>query len=296
HFYISLIVIDMRIISKNGTVNLLYQTLLLTSGSILCALAVKALILPHGLLARGMTGFALIIYYIWPVIPLGLLYCLINIPVFLLGWRFVGRRFIKYSLLGMVIYSATLSLINFELNLSDPLLAVIIAGALSGAGTALILRSYGSSGGSDILCVILNKLFSITLGTGAILINAVVLILSAFIFPIEKVFYTLVFIFVSGLFTNKIFHGLANRRTAIIISDQWEIIVEKLNAHRIGVTLIKGQGGYHGAGCTLLYSVIPARSVSLLKRLVTEVDDQAFIAIMEADDVTGVEIGNQPHW
>ena len=153
----------MRIISKNGTVNLLYQTLLLTSGSILCALAVKALILPHGLLARGMTGFALIIYYIWPVIPLGLLYCLINIPVFLLGWRFVGRRFIKYSLLGMVIYSATLSLINCEINLSDPLLAVIIAGALSGAGTALILRSYGSSGGSDILCVILNKLFSITL-------------------------------------------------------------------------------------------------------------------------------------
>jgi uncharacterized membrane-anchored protein YitT (DUF2179 family) len=128
----------------------------------------------------------------------------------------------------MVIYSATLSLINCEINLSDPLLAVIIAGALSGAGTALILRSYGSSGGSDILCVILNKLFSITLGTGAILINAVVLILSAFIFPIEKVFYTLVFIFVSGLFTNKIFHGLANRRTAIIISDQWEIIVEKI--------------------------------------------------------------------
>ncbi len=71
---------------------------------------------------------------------------------------------------------------------------------------------------------------------------------------------------------------------------------EKLKSHRIGVTLIKGHGGYRGAGCTLLYSVIPARSVSLLKRLVTEVDAQAFIAIMEADDVTGVEIGNQPHW
>lgn len=275
---------------------ILHQALLLLAGSLLSAFAVKALLMDHSLLSSGVTGFALIIYYKWPVLPVSVIYVLITIPVFALGWRFVGRRFVLYSLCGMIMYTLALSLITLNLKVDDPMLATLIAGALSGTGSALFLRSYGSSGGSDILCVILNKFFSTTLGTGAILINVLVLSLSALMFPIEKVLYTFIFIFVSAYFTDKIFHGMAKRRTAIIISDQWEAIVEALKPHRIGVTLLNGQGGFRGEKRTLLYSVLMAQSVPLLKRVVKKIDGAAFIAIMQADDVTGVEVGNQPHW
>lgn len=278
------------------TTDFLYQALLLTAGSLLCAFAVKALLMEHSLLSSGITGFALIIYYKWPVLPLSVIYALISIPVFAMGWRFVGRRFVLYSLCGLVLYTLALSIINLNLKVKDPMLATLIAGALSGTGSALFLRSYGSSGGSDILCVILNKFFSITLGSGAMLINVVVLSVSALMFPIEKVLYTFVFIFVSAQFTDKIFHGMAKRRTAIIISNQWEAITEALKPHRVGVTLLDGRGGFRGEKRTLLYSVLTAQSIPLLKRVVKKIDGNAFIAIMHADDVTGVEVGNQPHW
>ena len=276
--------------------NFLYQSLLLAAGSILCAFAVKVLLMHHSLLARGLTGFALLIYYKWPELPMSVIYLLINIPVFVLGWKFVGRRFVLYSLWGMVIYTLSLSAVNLELNVGDPMLATLIAAALSGTGTAVILRSYGSCGGSEILCVILNKLFSVTLGTGAMLVNFILLCLSAVMFPMEKVLYTLIFIFVSAQFTDRVFHGMARRRTAIIISDRWQTIAEALNANRIGTTLLNGQGGFRGEKRTLIYSVLMAQSVPLLKRVVREIDENAFVTIMQADDVTGVEVGNQPHW
>ncbi len=278
------------------TTDFLYQTFLIASGSFLCALGIRSLIMPHDLLSQGLTGLSLLIYYQGTPFSLSTIYLLINIPVFILGWWFVSRRFIFYSLWGMVIYATALSIVNIKINVSDPMLAVMIGGALNGLGVALILRSYGSSGGSEILCVVMNKLFSITVGTGAILINIAVLVPAALFFSVEKVFYTLVFVFVSGMFTNKIFHGMAKRRTAVIVSNQWAAIASALREQKIGVTFLKGQGSFLAEERMLLYSVLVARSVPTLKRIVAEVDPAAFISIMEAADVTGVEVGNQPHW
>lgn len=274
----------------------LKQTLLLLSGSVLCAFAVRSFIMPHDLVSRGLTGLALIFYYNAPALPVGLIYSLINVPVFVLGWRFVGSRFIAYSLWGMALYSLALTFVNVRIHVSDPMLAVVVGGALYGLGTAFVLRSYGSSGGSEILCVLMNKWFSITVGSGAIIVNSAVLVISALFFPLQKVLYTLVFIFVSAIFTDKVFHGMAKRRTAIIVSGQWEAIAKALMTNRIGVTFLKGQGGFRGEGRTLLYSVLVPRAVPLLKKVASEIDPAAFISIMAAEDVTGLEIGNQPHW
>ena len=219
-------------------VTFLKQTLLLIAGSVIWAFAVKALVVPQDMLASGITGFALLIYYQWDLLPLGTIYFIINLPIFALGWKFAGRRFVAYSLWGLTIYSVTLTSIAVKVEISDPLLATVVAAGMAGTGTALILRSYGSSGGGDILCVVMNKLFSISLGTGSILINAVLMAVSMLIFPMEKIFYTLVYIFVAAQFTDRVFHMLAKRRTAIVISDHWRVIVESLATHRIGVTVL----------------------------------------------------------
>jgi len=285
------------LVTKKTVGEFVYHTALLVLGSALCAFSVNAILVPHGFLARGMTGAALIVHYTHPVLPIGALYLLMNIPVFALGWRFVGLRFVFYSLWGMAVYSAMLHIITVPLAIHDKMLATVIAGAISGTGVAVILRSYGSIGGAEILCVIMHKVFSITLGAGSMILNAVVLAVAATLFPIETVLYTLVYVAATAQVTNMVFHGLARRQAALIISDKWqEIALELTNVHRFGVTRISGQGGYQGTDRTILYSVINRRNVSALKRIVLDRDPNAFIALMAAEDVTGVEVGNQPHW
>src|SRR5690606_36428229 len=130
------------------------------------------------------------------------------------------------------------------------------------------------------------KLFSTTLGTGSILLNVVLLTWAAFLVPIETVLYTMLYIFVSAHFTDKIFRSLTARRSAIIISMQWPAIIKALNEHQIRTTRLHGSGGYQGGEQMLLFSIITAQRVSELKRIVTSTDRDAFIVIMAADDVT----------
>jgi uncharacterized membrane-anchored protein YitT (DUF2179 family) len=244
-----------------------------------------------------MTGVTLAFYYKFPVVPVGVMYLLINIPVFILGLVFVGLRFVLYSLWGMLLYSAMLFVFNFSIGIEDRMLAAVIAGGLNGVGVAIMLKSYGAPGGSEILSVIMNKFFSITLGAGGVIINAAVLLISYSLYPLDKVLYTLVYIIVSMWGTDYIFHGLSRRQAALIISDKWEEILKELtDVHKIGVTLLHGRGGYHTNKKMILYTVINRRTVSALKKSATEIDPNVFISIINASDVTGVEVGNQPRW
>ncbi len=275
----------------------LFQTLLLTSGSALCALAVNGILIPHNFLSSGLTGVALVIYYKAPVLSVATLYLLINIPIFVLGWFYVGLRFVLYSAWGMLMYSLMLYFLTFNMGIPDKMLATFVAGAMTGVGIAIMLKSYGSAGGSEILYVISNKLFSMSIGTGTILLNGTVLGVALFLFPLVSVLYTLVFIGVSAFFTDKVFHGSTTRQAVLIISEKWSDIVDEMTqGNRLSVTLIKGRGGYKGSERTILYSVINRKNVHSLKRLVTHKDPNAFMAIMDAADVIGEHVGNQPHW
>lgn len=110
-------------------------------------------------------------------------------------------------------------------------------------------------------------------------------------------FYTIVFIFVSAKATNLLFHGLSTREAILIVSDEWEEILDKLiNNCKIGVTVIDGKGGYGGLDKKILYSVVNRNHVSQIKRMVLAKDSNAFISIIEAADVAGLNIGNQPNW
>lgn len=275
----------------------LYNTLLLSAGGTVCAISVNGILIPQEFLSSGMTGVTLAFYYKFPVVPVGVMYLLINIPVFILGLVFVGLRFVLYSLWGMLLYSAMLFVFNFSIGIEDRMLAAVIAGGLNGVGVAIMLKSYGAPGGSEILSVIMNKFFSITLGAGGVIINAAVLLISYSLYPLDKVLYTLVYIIVSMWGTDYIFHGLSRRQAALIISDKWEEILKELtDVHKIGVTLLHGRGGYHTNKKMILYTVINRRTVSALKKSATEIDPNVFISIINASDVTGVEVGNQPRW
>lgn len=282
---------------RKKIIGFILSALALIVGSAICAVSVNGILIPNGFLSSGLTGVALIIRYFNPAVSVGIIYLLINIPIFILGWIFVGRRFILFTALGMVIFSIALHFVNFTIPINDKMLAAVLGGAITGIGVAIMLKSYGSSGGSEIISIILYKYFSVTLGTGILIINAVIMTVSLFLFPLEKILYTLIYIIVSSKTTDMIFHGLTKRQAALIISEKWKEILEEITIeNRIGVTLINGKGGYRGTDKTILYSVINRNKVAALKKMVTNIDKNAFIAIIEASDVTGVEVGNQPHW
>jgi len=270
---------------------------LIALGSALCSVAINGILLPQRFYGAGFTGVALIIHYVVPSLPVAVLYFILNVPVFCLGWIYAGRRFFLYSIAGMFIFTGTLEWIHVSLPVHDKMLSAILAGIIVGAGSGIILRSLGSAGGLDILSVILLKRFSIRLGSTILAFNSLILVAGAVLFSLEGALYTLIYIFVSSYMVNLVVTGLSQRKAVYIISPQWEEIShEIMDKIQRGVTVIKGQGGYTGRDEQILYTVISFRELPQLKQLIRGVDSDAFVVFTDTLEVMGHRIGNQPHW
>lgn len=276
---------------------ILWNLLLITSGSIICAVAVNGILIPHGFLSGGFVGMTLIFHYLVPVLPVSLLYFVLNIPVYCLGWMYIGRRFFLYSVAGMILFSLATAVIHIAIPVHDKMLAAIFAGIISGAGGGIILRSLGSAGGMDILSIILLKRFSIRLGTSILVLNALILGFAAYVFSLQDALYTLIFLFVSTRVLNVFVFGLSQRKTVYIISLHWEAIyrgiIEKI--HR-GVTILNGRGGFTGQDIQMLFTVISHQELPRLKKLINDIDNESFVVVGDTLETMGGGIGNQPHW
>lgn len=270
---------------------------LISLGSVLCAVAINGILIPHGFVSGGFVGIGLIIHYLVPFLPLGLLYFLFNVPIFLLGWIYVGRRFFLYSIAGLFIFSAAAILVQGTLPVHDKILSAILAGIITGIGSGVILRSFGSAGGTDILSVILLNRFSIRLGSTVLAFNSCVLLFAALLFSLDAALYTLVFMYVSTHILNLVVTGMSQRKAVFIISPFWKEISEGIfNDVNRGVTIIRGQGGFTGRDEQILYTVITFRELSRLKHVVRGIDPDAFVVVTDTLEVMGQRIGNQPHW
>lgn len=283
---------------KSGAmIQFLWNCLLLVSGSIICAVAVNGILIPQNFLSAGFTGAALIIHYLLPSITVGLIYLVINIPMFIAGWSLVGRRFFFYSIAGMLIYSLALSTISFPISIDNRILSALLAGIVYGTGSGLMLRSYGSAGGTDILAVILHKAISLRPGSTSLGVNCVILLAASFLISLEDALYTMIFLYVSAYFMNLVVVGFSKRKAVLIISDNWEkISSEILKKDRRGVTFIEAMGGYRKDAKRIIYSVVSFQDLPHLKRMVSELDPGAFVVVLDTLEVIGARMGNQPHW
>ena len=271
--------------------------LLITVGCILCAIAINGILIPQHFATSGITGLALVIHEKIPSLNFGIIYFFINIPLFVLAWMTVGRRFFFYSLVGMAVLSLSVAFINIPISLDDKILNALWAGLISGAGIGITLKSSGSQGGIDILSVMLLKRFSIGIGSTILAVNCFVLLLVGMAYSLETVLYTLIVIYVSTKVASLVITGFSQRKAVIIISPEWQKISgEILKDIKRGVTIIKGEGGYSGKEEKILYTVITIREVGSLKRLVHGIDPDAFVVISPTQEVVNYRIGNQPHW
>jgi uncharacterized membrane-anchored protein YitT (DUF2179 family) len=280
-----------------STKQVLWNLVLIAVGSMLCAVGINGILIPQQFLSGGVTGVAIVIRYLVPSLPIAMLYFVLNIPIYALGWMYVGRRFFLYSIAGLLIFSGALTCSNILLPVHDKILSAILAGIIIGVGSGIILRSLGSAGGLDILSIILMKRFSIRLGSSVLAFNALVVGAGAVLFSLEMALYTLVYLYVNSSMINLVVTGLSQRKAVHIISPKWETIAQEINEKiQRGVTIMRGQGGHTSQEHRILYTVITFRELTRLKQLISAVDPNAFVVVTDTLEVMGQRIGNQPHW
>jgi len=265
-----------------------WNLLLLTVGSALVAFAIKSVAVPHGLLTGGVSGLGLLCYYQSPRLEPGTWYFLLNVPIMLLGLKMVSRRFVLYSLFGMAATSLFIDRITYVLPVSDPWLAVIACGVSLGAGIGVALRSMGSTGGADILAVIMRERFNMPIGRFEFLFNLGVFALGLAFLKLEAVLYSVAMNFLVGWVADTCLSLFSERRMALVISKHSAAIVQAV-LHRLGrgATVLDACGGWSGEPRKVVLTMLNNIEMKRLEELVYEIDPEAFTIMGSGFHVLG---------
>ena len=261
---------------------------LLTVGSFLFAMGVKALAVPHGFLTGGVSGIALLTYYFTKTLTPGVWLLILNIPIAILGWVMVSRRFVLYTAYGMLAITVWMELINFTIPVHDQLLAAIAGGTLAGAGAGISLRSLGSSGGLDIIGIILHQRFGFRVGQISFLFNATLFTTSFALMDTDLVLYSLILVFVTAQFMDYVLSMFNQRKLVFVISEHAQAIADAImkEAHR-GVTLLEGRGGYTGLPKQVVMTVVNNVQQKKLEEMIFTLDPEAFVIFENTFNVIG---------
>ncbi len=271
--------VDMGFVSRH---------LVIFLGSFLFAFSINGLFIPHKLISGGLSGIAIMLEYLFKI-PSGVTVFVLNIPLFIGGYRFIGKSFAYLSVFGTACVSVLLIVTSgWVLEVESTMIATIFGGLLGGIGAGLVIRSRGSLGGFDILSVIINKYFSFSVGGVSFAINAVILLIAAFLFNLEMALYTMVGIYVSNKAIDGVIEGINHKKTLVIVSDKnKEIAQELLIQIKRGITFINGQGAYSGKDKQLIYTVVRTMELSKIREIVRKVDPDAFLSIIDTREVEG---------
>jgi uncharacterized membrane-anchored protein YitT (DUF2179 family) len=268
--------------------SVLWNLMLISTGSVIFAIGLKSIAIPHGFITGGISGLSLLFYYVSGYLSPGLWYMLVNIPIFLIGWIYVSRRFFLYSLYGMTALSLAIDLVGFGLPIKEPMLAVLAGGAIMGAGSGIILHSLGSGGGLDIVGIILNQKLGLRMGTFYFSFNVVLFAFSFGFLDTDLVLYSLFMSFISSQTLDYVLAIFNQRKMVFIISDLNEKIAGDIHARlNRGVTYLDGSGGYSGKAKKIILTVVHNYQLKRLEELTLTIDPEAFIITENTFNVLG---------
>lgn len=257
-------------------------------GSFIVSVSINSLIIPNKIADGGVTGIAIILHYLfhWPV---SWTVFLLNVPLFVLGLRLVGRRFLIFSMVGVGVLSVVLSLTAHLPSLTDDtLLAAISGGVLSGIGMGIIFRSRGSLGGTDILAVLFARTTNFSVGQILLGIDAVIFLGVAILFKPEMAMYAMIYMFIATKVVDLVQEGLSHSKSVMVVTAHPQRVAEEIMAKlERGVTLFQATGAFSGEEKQVVYCVISRPELSQLKEIVHQQDPQAFLTISEVPEVVG---------
>ena len=272
---------------KNIILEIFYTIL----GSLIMAFATAQFLLPNHLSTGGFSGIATIVYYLWNI-PVGTTNFIINIPLLILAYLKIGKYFILKAVGGTILLSFFLNILEGLPSLTeDRLLACIYGGILMGLGTALIFKAGASTGGTDLITTLVKR-FNVEIRTSNIVIifDTIIVLLSVLFFrTIEVGLYSAIAIYLMGKMIDISFEGINFSKMIFIISDKYGEISDNINKSLVrGTTGLYGKGMYTNKERTILLCVVNRNEVSKIRKIVDEVDKNAFIVISNAREVYGL--------
>jgi uncharacterized membrane-anchored protein YitT (DUF2179 family) len=280
-------------------------------GAMILALGFVLFINPYNIVPGGVYGISIVVHYLtkglfsfWPDgIPIGFFGLILNIPLTILGIKILGPRFGVKTVIGLFLTSAFMDLLTMVIGENDPLglkddllLACLFGGVVIGVGLALIFKSKATSGGSDIIAMILAKYTKMQVGQLLIYVDSFIVLFGLAVLHDWKIpLYSWLVIFITGKVIDSVMEGASGEKMFLIISEKHEEIRNKIiiDLER-GGTYLYGEGMYQGASKKVIFTVINRREVSILEEYINEIDPDAFVAIIDAKEILGYGFKSLP--
>ena len=263
----------------------------ITLGSLLYALAYNIFYAPNLVAMGGLTGLGQVLNALIPVLPVGTTVFVMNVPLFFLGWKFIGGHLLVSSLYAMTFSSFAIDVMDmiYQFPPMDTMLAAIFGGALLGAGIGLVFSKGATTGGTDLIARLLKLKFAwLPMGTLVLIPDFIVIVLAAVAFgKVESALYGLVSLFITSKVMDMVLYGMDSSKVAYIISDSCKEITDAVMAMDRGATILHGEGAYSGDEKKVLMVAFKQKEIVPLKEKVNEIDPHAFLIVCDAHDVLG---------
>ena len=257
-------------------------------GTAFMALSFQAFLVPNQMAAGGVSGLGVILFHLYAV-PVGLTVFLVNIPLFILAWVILGWKVVANSLAGTILLPLMLEVFAYiPVVTQDMLLASVFGGIGVGIGLGLVFRSHGSTGGTALGALLISHFSQLSSGKSLIGADLAIILASGFVFSAEAAMFALISLFVTSKVIDLVQEGLFYSKAAIIISDENEVIADKIMAEiGRGATFLKGSGAYTGERREIMLCVLSQSQVTHIKDIVREIDPDAFVIVSNVGEVLG---------
>lgn len=262
----------------------------LTAGAVIMGVALSIFFVPFKIAPGGVSGLSTILHYITKI-KTGILIVIINLPIFLLGLIFFDFKFLLRSLYGTLALSVSVdALERFLLPINDIVLACAFGGVIMGIGVSVVLKSGGTTGGTDVVVLVIKRFFpNLSVGQLFLIIDGLIVVLAGIVFKSwETMLYSAASIYISSNVTDAVLEGLHYARIAYIMSDRETEITEQIYSElNRGVTALNSVSMFNGRDKKVLLCAIRKYEVTRLKRIVNLIDENAFVIITEATEIMG---------
>lgn len=266
---------------------------LIVLGAFIMATGFVLFITPYKIVPGGVYGISIVLHHLFGT-PVGLIALCFDIPLTLIGIKVLGPRFGVKTVVGFVFTAGFVDLLTYfwgeqPLVENDALLSSIFGGVMVGLGLGLIFKSKATSGGSDIVAMMIAKYTKLPLGQLMILVDSAIVFIGFAAFQDWKIpLYSLIVIFITGKVIDVVLQGISYDKTLFIISDKAEEIRNKIivDLNR-GGTFIQGKGMYNGKDRTIIYTVVNRREVAMLQEFIHKTDPRAFMTVINANEIIG---------
>lgn len=270
------------------TTKIIQRIMLITIGAALMAVGLEIFLVPNHVIDGGIVGISIMLSYLtgW---KLGIFIFILNIPFFFIGYKQIGKTFALSTLYGIIILSIGTTLLHpVPAFTQDILLATVFGGIVLGIGVGMVIRYGGSLDGTEILAILFNKKLPFSVGEIIMFFNLFILGSAGFVFSWDRAMYSLIAYFVAYKTIDITITGLDESKSVWIISDNSKEIGEAImNRLGRGVTYINGEGAYSGDHKKVIFCVINRLEEAKLKEIVTESDENAFLAVADIAEVRG---------